>query len=86
MDCERILGMLDARAIEKVRWNPLAGSLLTTGSDHMVTTDGQEQHTAGMFKSYNVTFCGNFGFVRMFFLKTENKQTSEREMKLNYNS
>lgn len=71
--------MLDALGIEKVRWNSLVGSLLTTGSNHMVIIDGQEQHTAGMFKSYNVTFCGNLGFGRMFFFKTENKQTNLKE-------
>lgn len=57
------------------------GSMLTAGSNHMVTTDSQEKRTAGMFRSYNVTFCGDLGFGRMFFLKTKNKQTKASESK-----
>lgn len=65
--------MLDALAIEKVRWKPLVGSMLTAESNHTVTTDSQEKHTAEMLRSYNVTFCGDLVFGRMFFFKTEKK-------------
>lgn len=65
--------MLDALAIEKVWWNPLVGSVLTAGSNCTVTADSQEKRTAEMPGSYNVTFCGDLVFGRMFFFKTEKK-------------
>lgn len=75
--------MRDDLAIEKVRWKPVVGSMLTAGSNRTVTTDSQGKRTAEMLRSYNVTFCGDLVFGRMFF-KTEKKK-AESEKKLSFN-
>jgi len=64
--------MPGALALEKVQWKLLVCSMLTAGSNCKVTTDSQEKHAAKILRSYNVIFCGDLVFGRMFF-KTRKK-------------